>query len=96
MGVTTPPSDPEVAGEQAALDHALSSLLAMRQRAERLLADLIAAGNPDLDYKSALARRVALLDEARDPFSSGESTRRTGRRGASVAATLRMRNPTRL
>ncbi len=86
MGVTTPPSDPEVAGEQAALDHALSSLLAMRQRAERLLADLIAAGNPDLDYKSALARRVALLDESPRPLLFGRideedgSTWRIGRR----------------
>ncbi len=71
MSVTTPPSDPEVAAEQAALDHALSSLSSMRQRAERLLADLIAAGNPDLDYKAALARRVALLADSPRPLLFG-------------------------
>src|ERR1700722_7192548 len=71
MSVATPPSDPEVAAEQAALDHALTSLGAMRQRAEKLLADLIAAGNPDLDYVAALSRRVALLAESPRPLLFG-------------------------
>ena len=71
MSVATPPSDPEVAAEQAALDHALSSLAAMRQRAEGLLRDLIAAGNPDLDYVAALSRRVSLLAESPRPLLFG-------------------------
>jgi DNA helicase IV len=69
--VTTPPSDPEVAAEQSALDHALASLAAMRQRAERLLQDLNAAGNPDLDYVAALSRRVALLADSPRPLLFG-------------------------
>ena len=56
--MSTPPVDEELAAEQAYLEHALESLEAMRQRAERLLHDLIAAGNPDLDYVAALSRRV--------------------------------------
>jgi DNA helicase IV len=71
MSVATPPSDPEIAAEQAALDHALSSLAAMRQRAEGLLRDLIAAGNPDLDYVAALSRRVSLLAESPRPLFFG-------------------------
>jgi DNA helicase IV len=71
MSVTTPPSDPEVATEQSALDHALGSLGAMRQRAERLLQDLIAAGNPDLDYVAALSRRVSLLADSPRPLLFG-------------------------
>ncbi len=71
MCVTTPPSDPEVAAEQSALDHALASLAAMRQRAERLLRDLIAAGNPDLDYVAALSQRVALLADSPRPLLFG-------------------------
>ena len=71
MSVATPPSDPEVAAEQVALDHALTSLRAMRLRAEQLLADLLAAGNPDLDYKAALARRVALLADSPRPLLFG-------------------------
>ncbi len=71
MSVATPPSDPEVAAEQVALDHALTSLRAMRLRAEQLLRDLLAAGNPDLDYKAALARRVALLADSPRPLLFG-------------------------
>ena len=71
MSVATPPSDPEVAAEQAALDHALASLGTMRQRAEKLLEDLIAAGNPDLDYVAALSRRVSLLADSPRPLLFG-------------------------
>ena len=71
MSVATPPSDPEVAAEQAALDHALASLGTMRQRAEKLLQDLIAAGNPDLDYVAALSRRVSLLADSPRPLLFG-------------------------
>ncbi|HEX4434881.1 MAG TPA: AAA family ATPase [Acidimicrobiales bacterium] len=71
MSVATPPSDPEIAAEQAALEHALSSLAAMRQRAEKLLQDLIAAGNPDLDYVAALSRRVSLLADSPRPLLFG-------------------------
>jgi hypothetical protein len=71
MSVATPPPDPEIAAEQAALDHALESLGAMRQRAEELLADLVAAGNPDLDYVAALSRRVTLLADSQRPLLFG-------------------------
>jgi DNA helicase IV len=71
MGVTTPPSDPEVTAEQSALDDALASLTAMRQRTEGLLQDVIAAGNPDLDYVAALSRRVALLADSPRPLLFG-------------------------
>src|SRR5271156_989953 len=71
MSVATPPSDPEVASEQAALDHALASLSEMRQRAEKLLGDLIAAGNPDLDYVAALSRRISLLADSPRPLLFG-------------------------
>jgi DNA helicase IV len=71
MSVASPPSDPEVAAEQAALEHALASLGNMRGRAEKLLADLIAAGNPDLDYVAALSRRVALLADSPRPLLFG-------------------------
>ena len=57
--------------EQAHLDHALQSLTAMRQRAERLLEDLIAAGTPDLDYVAALSRRVWLLADSPRPLLFG-------------------------
>src|SRR5580658_8814091 len=69
--VTAPPSDPEVAAEQAYLDGALTSLKAMRVRAEHLLADLIAAGNPDLDYVAALSKRVGLLADSPRPLLFG-------------------------
>src|ERR1700734_2992148 len=86
MSEATPPSDPEVAAEQAALDHALASLGTMRQRAEKLLQDLIAAGNPDLDYVAALSRRVSLLADSPRPLLFGRideeegATWRIGRR----------------
>src|ERR1700729_3905352 len=84
MSTTGPPSDPELAAEQSYLEHALASLAAMRQRSEELLRDLIAAGNPDLDYVAALSWRTAL-----DLCSSGASTRRTEPPGTSAGATLR-------
>jgi DNA helicase IV len=68
---TTPLRDPEVAAEQAYLDGALVSLAAMRRRAEGLLADLVAAGNPDLDYVAALSRRLALLADSPRPLLFG-------------------------
>jgi DNA helicase IV len=71
VSATAPPPDPEVAAEQAALDHAFASLEAMRQRAEKLLADLVAAGNPDLDYVAALSRRIALLADSPRPLLFG-------------------------
>ena len=67
----TPPPDAEVAAEQAYLDGALRALSAMRDRAQRLLDDLIAAGNPDLDYVAALSHRVSLLAESRRPLLFG-------------------------
>ena len=86
MSLAPPPSDPEVAVEQAALNDALSSLGAMRARAEKLLQDLIAAGNPDLDYVAALSRRVSLLADSPRPLLFGRideedgQTWRIGRR----------------
>ena len=71
VSAATPPSDPEVAAEQAALNHALASLGTMRQRAERLLQDLMAAGSPDLDYVAALSRRVSLLADSPRPLLFG-------------------------
>ena len=38
---------------------------------ERLLRDLVAAGNPDLDYVAALSRRVALLSDSPRPLLFG-------------------------
>jgi DNA helicase IV len=71
MSGAPPLSDPEVAAEQEYLDFALSSLAAMRTRAETLLRDLVAAGNPDLDYVAALARRVSLLADSNRPLLFG-------------------------
>jgi DNA helicase IV len=71
MSGAPPLSDPEVAAEQEYLDFALTSLAAMRARAERLLRDLVAAGNPDLDYVAALARRVSLLADSNRPLLFG-------------------------
>jgi DNA helicase IV len=71
MSATSPPSDPEIAAEQAYLEQALASLGAMRGRAEQLLRDLIAAGNPDLDYVAALSRRVTLLADSPRPLLFG-------------------------
>src|SRR3984957_11893267 len=67
----TPPPDAEVGAEQAYLDHALRALRAMRDRAQHLLDDLIAAGNPDLDYVAALSRRVSLLADSPRPLLFG-------------------------
>ena len=86
MSPATPPPDPEIGAEQAALDHALSSLGTMRQRAEKLLQDLVAAGSPDLDYVAALSRRVTLLADSPRPLLFGRideekgQTWRIGRR----------------
>ncbi len=71
MSASPPPLDSELAAEQTHLDHALQSLGTMRQRAERLLRDLVAAGNPDLDYVAALSRRVAVLAESPRPLLFG-------------------------
>ncbi|HEY6472389.1 MAG TPA: hypothetical protein VIY26_05830, partial [Acidimicrobiales bacterium] len=66
-----PLRDPELQAEQDYLNGALTSLAAMRARAETLLHDLIAAGNPDLDYVAALSRRVALLADSPRPLLFG-------------------------
>ncbi len=71
MSATSPPPDAELQAEQAYLEHALESLSAMRQRAEGLLQDLVAAGNPDLDYVAALSRRVNLLADSPRPLLFG-------------------------
>ena len=71
MSTTSPLPDPELQAEQAYLDHALASLADMRQRSERLLRDLIDAGNPDLDYVAALSRRVNLLADSPRPLLFG-------------------------
>src|ERR1700722_17517009 len=71
MSAATPPPDPEIAVEQSALDQALASLGTMRQRAEKLLQDLIDAGSPDLDYVAALSRRVSLLADSPRPLLFG-------------------------
>ncbi len=68
---TAPRPDPEIQAEQAYLDHAVKSLAAMRKRAERLLRDLIDAGNPDLDYVAALSHRVSLLADSPRPLLFG-------------------------
>jgi DNA helicase IV len=71
MSGAPPPSDPEVAAEQEYLGLALTSLAAMRARAQHLLRDLVAAGNPDLDYVAALSRRVSLLEDSPRPLLFG-------------------------
>jgi DNA helicase IV len=71
MSATRADADPEVRVEQAHLDRALEALAAMRRRAERLLRDLIAAGNPDLDYVAALSHRVSLLADSPRPLLFG-------------------------
>jgi len=75
---TAPLPDPELRAEQEYLDHALTSLSAMRSRAKRLLSDLIAAGNPDLDYVAALSRRVALLADSPRPLLFGRIDEEVG------------------
>ena len=71
MSATSADMDPEVQVEQAYLDQALAALTAMRQRAERLLRDLVGAGDPDLDYLAALSRRVNLLADSPRPLLFG-------------------------
>jgi DNA helicase IV len=71
VSVAPPLPDPELQSEQDYLDVAMTSLAAMRGRAERLLHELIAAGNPDLDYVAALSRRVALLADSPRPLLFG-------------------------
>ena len=71
MSAAPPLSDPEVAAEQAFLDHARLSLRAMRVRAEELLRELVGAGSPDLDYVAALSRRVSLLADSPRPLLFG-------------------------
>jgi DNA helicase IV len=78
MTVAPPLPDPELQAEQDYLDHALASLGAMRARAERLLKDLIDAGNPDLDYVAALSRRVALLADSPRPLLFGRIDEQDG------------------
>jgi DNA helicase IV len=79
-------ADPEVQVEQVYLDQALEALTAMRERAEGLLRELVAAGNPDLDYVAALSRRVSVLADSPRPLLFGRideadgSTWRIGRR----------------
>ncbi len=50
----------------------------MRQRAERLLQDLVGAGSPDLDYVAALSRRVSLLAESPRPLLFGRIDEKEG------------------
>ncbi|HWD53845.1 MAG TPA: hypothetical protein VG346_01930, partial [Acidimicrobiales bacterium] len=73
-----PLPDPELQAEQRYLDDALTSLAAMRARAEVLLEDLVAAGNPDLDYVAALSRRVALLADSPRPLLFGRIDEEAG------------------
>ncbi len=78
MSVTAALPDPEIQAEQAYLDHALASLADMRRRAERLLRDLIDAGNPDLDYVAALSHRVFLLADSPRPLLFGRIDEESG------------------
>jgi len=78
VSVTASLPDPELQAEQAYLDHALESLAAMRARAERLLRDLVGAGNPDLDYVAALSRRVSLLADSPRPLLFGRTDEERG------------------
>jgi len=71
VNAASPLPDPEVQAEQDYLEVAMTSLATMRERAEHLLHDLIAAGNPDLDYVAALSRRVALLADSPRPLLFG-------------------------
>jgi DNA helicase IV len=78
VSVAPPLPDPELQAEQGYLEGAMTSLAVMRERAERLLQDLIAAGNPDLDYVAALSRRVALLADSPRPLLFGRIDEETG------------------
>jgi DNA helicase IV len=63
--------DPEIRFEQDYLDRSRTDLAAMRERAQLLLDDLIAAGNPDLDYQAALVHRVRVLEDSPRPLLFG-------------------------
>src|SRR5579883_3246073 len=76
---TTPP-DAELAAEQAHLDRSHGTLAAMRARAEALLRDLTASGNPDPDYEVALVRRVGALADSPRPLLFGRIDEATGSR----------------
>lgn len=78
VNVAPPLPDPELQAEQDYLEVAMTALAAMRERAERLLHDLVAAGNPDLDYVAALSRRVALLAESPRPLLFGRIDEEVG------------------
>lgn len=78
VNAAPPLPDPELQAEQDHLEVAMTSLAAMRERAERLLHDLIAAGNPDLDYVAALSRRVALLADSPRPLLFGRIDEEAG------------------
>jgi DNA helicase IV len=71
MSAHSPGADAEIQLEQEYLDRARQDLAAMRRRAAALLEDLIGAGNPDLDYKASLIRRVHLLAESPRPLLFG-------------------------
>jgi DNA helicase IV len=64
-------ADPEIHAEQLHLDRSHRGLRMMRERAQQLLAELRAAGKPDLDYEEAFLRRIALLGESRRPLLFG-------------------------
>ena len=78
MSVPVSHPDPELQAEQEYLDGAMTALGAMRQRAERLLADLVGAGNPDLDYVAALSRRVSMLADSPRPLLFGRIDEEVG------------------
>jgi DNA helicase IV len=63
--------DAEMASEQQHLDRSRRALAAMHERARSLLEDLRAAGQPDLDYEAALARRVNALVDGPRPLLFG-------------------------
>ena len=63
--------DAEIDGEQQHLDRSRRALAAMHERARSLLEDLRAAGQPDLDYEAALARRVNALVDGPRPLLFG-------------------------
>jgi DNA helicase IV len=78
VSAAPPLPDPELQAEQDYLERAMTSLAVMRARAEGLLQDLIAAGNPDLDYVAALSRRVALLADSPRPLLFGRIDEEAG------------------
>ncbi len=76
--VCAAPEDPELAAEQAHLGRSHEALAAMAERAAGLLAELRAAGKPDLDYEAALSRRVAVLGESPRPLLFGRIDEESG------------------